>query len=192
MGELRISLLGPFQASFGDHPLGPFRTNKVRALLIYLVVEAIHDPAIMHNREVLMELLWPGLPLKSAQDNLRQTLYQLRKMIPTQVTGDGQSPIHFVVSNRLSVGLNPDYRLDLDVAEFSQYLVQNRLEEAVALYRGDFLADFYLPDSCEFEEWATAWRSELRRQALDALDKLTVTRWNEGNSTRLKAMPGSN
>ncbi len=180
MGELRISLLGSFQASFDDRPLAPFRTSKVQALLIYLAVEALSEPTVTHRREALMELLWPGLPLKSAQDNLRQTLYQLRKAIPQQATGDGQSAIHFVESSRLSVGISPDYQFDLDVAEFCQYLSRNRLEEAVALYRGDFLANFYLPDSGEFEAWATAWRSELRRQALDALDGLTVIRLKQG------------
>ena len=94
MGELRISLLGSFQASFDDRPLAPFRTSKVQALLIYLAVEALSEPTVTHRREALMELLWPGLPLKSAQDNLRQTLYQLRKAIPQQATGDGQSAIH--------------------------------------------------------------------------------------------------
>ncbi len=180
MGELRISLLGAFLASFDGRPLGPFRTTKVQALLIYLLVEAIADPALLHRREALMELLWPGLPLKSAQDNLRQTLYQLRKTIPEQESGDGQSPIRLIVSNRLSVGLNPEYRLNLDVAKFTQYLDLGQLEEAAALYRGDFLANFYLPDSNEFEEWALAWRSELRRQALDALDVLTAARLEQG------------
>jgi tRNA A-37 threonylcarbamoyl transferase component Bud32 len=43
------------------------------------------------------------------------------------------------------------------------------LEEAVTLYRGDFLADFYLDDSGEYEEWAQARREYYRRQVLDAL-----------------------
>jgi DNA-binding SARP family transcriptional activator len=46
------------------------------------------------------------------------------------------------------------------------------LEEAVALYGGDFLADFSLYDSNSFEEWAQVKRESLRRQTLDALDTL--------------------
>jgi len=46
------------------------------------------------------------------------------------------------------------------------------LQEAVALYRGDFLSDFYLPDSAPFEAWAAARRADLRRQAVDAYDIL--------------------
>ena len=48
------------------------------------------------------------------------------------------------------------------------------LETAVALYQGDFLADFYLDDSNEFEEWAEVQRQRYRRQALDALETLTM------------------
>ena len=40
MFDLSISLLGPFSAALGDKPLYKFRTNKVQALLIYLVMEA--------------------------------------------------------------------------------------------------------------------------------------------------------
>ena len=82
MDKLSLSLLGSVQVSYGGQPLPPFRTNKVQALLIFLTVEALNDPAVTHRREGLMELLWPDLPLKSAQDNLRQTLYLLRRAIP--------------------------------------------------------------------------------------------------------------
>jgi two-component SAPR family response regulator len=47
------------------------------------------------------------------------------------------------------------------------------LEEAVSLYVGDFLADFYLADSNEFEQWATVQREQLRQVMLGALEALT-------------------
>jgi ABC-type oligopeptide transport system substrate-binding subunit/DNA-binding SARP family transcriptional activator len=174
LGELCLSLLGTFQASFTDRPLPPFRTSKVKALLIYLAVESIESTASF-RREALMELLWPGLPLKSAQDNLRQTLYQLRKAVSKGSAGDGEEPLQLITSSRLAIGLNPAYPVELDVVAFSRHLKEGRLEAAAGLYRGDFLADFYLADSSEFEQWAMSWRSALRRQALEALDSLTIT-----------------
>ena len=84
MSTLFLSFLGPFEAKVGDQELDRFRTSKVQALLIYLAVEADG----VHRREALMELLWPGLPLKSAQVNLRQMLYQLRRAIP-EVSASG-------------------------------------------------------------------------------------------------------
>ena len=78
MPGLTLSLLGPFEAQLDGHQLTTFRTNKVKALLIYLTVEK-ERPVL---REFLMQLLWPDTPRESAQTNLRQTLYRLRKMIP--------------------------------------------------------------------------------------------------------------
>jgi DNA-binding SARP family transcriptional activator len=111
MATLKLSLLGPFIASYNNQPLQNLRTNKVQALLIYLAVGK--DRA--HPRESLMELLWPGMPLESAQVNLRQTIYRLRKAIPevSSISSDERVPL--VLSDRQSVQLNPEAAIDLDV-----------------------------------------------------------------------------
>src|SRR5512143_4085877 len=93
MPSLSLSLLGPFQASIAGAALTKFRTAKVQALLVYLLAEAEFQPGVAQRREALMELLWPGLPLKSAQDNLRQTLYQLRLAIPDQPSHHGETGV---------------------------------------------------------------------------------------------------
>jgi two-component SAPR family response regulator len=51
---------------------------------------------------------------------------------------------------------------------------QDKLEQALDLYQGDFLADFYLDDSNEYENWAQARRQTYRRLALDSLEILTA------------------
>jgi hypothetical protein len=45
--------------------------------------------------------------------------------------------------------------------------------EAINVYRGEFLSDFYLVDSSEYEAWAESVRGDLNRQALFVLDELT-------------------
>lgn len=131
-----------------------------------------------------MTLLWPEMPLPSGQDNLRQTLYQLRKAIPEVPVKAGEESVPFLLATRQTVQLNPEAAYDLDVAAFSQWLngqpTLEALEQAVNLYRGDFLADLYLPDSNEFETWATNQRTALCRQALDALDRLSDTFHEQG------------
>src|SRR5690606_14828523 len=47
-----------------------------------------------------------------------------------------------------------------------------RLEEAVALYRGDFLEGFYVKNAQPFEEWMLVQRERLRDCLLGALDRL--------------------
>ncbi|MDX1616298.1 MAG: protein kinase [Candidatus Promineifilaceae bacterium] len=187
MSTLSLTLLGPFQAHLGSRPLPGFRTSKVQALLIYLAVEP--EP---HSRESLMTLLWPGMPERSARHNLRQILYYLRGAIPDlRSTKDGdQEEEPLLLSNRQTIQLNPDAEVLTDIERFGALIdstqqhdhldliscqsCRQELEEGVALYQGDFLADFYLEDSSEFEDWAQIKREAYRRQVLDALEILTA------------------
>ena len=47
-----------------------------------------------------------------------------------------------------------------------------QLQQAIELYRGDFLSGFHLSGCQEFEEWHLLKRESLHRQALDALAQL--------------------
>jgi predicted ATPase/DNA-binding SARP family transcriptional activator len=174
MSGLEFVLFGPFEARVDGRPLDSFRTNKVQALLIYLLVESAGGLVERVGRASLMALFWPEMPRKSAQVNLRNALYHLRKAIPQAPGGPGD-PVKFVLSDRQEIFLNPEARYELDVASFIRLAGSDEpqsLSAAAALYRGDFLADFYLEDSAGFESWAARWRARLRRQLLEALDRL--------------------
>ncbi|MFO7539731.1 MAG: protein kinase [Chloroflexota bacterium] len=181
MTALSLYLLGPFRAELEGELLTDFRTRKVQALLIYLAAERQ-----AHKRDLLLELLWPGLPERSARSNLRQIIYYLRQLLP-DAPNNGQP---LIIVNRQDIQLNPQADVTVDLAQFQALLDQSQahdhldlflcadcrrhLEQAVALYRGDFLVDFYLDDSNEFEEWAYTRRAYFRRRALDALAILTT------------------
>ncbi len=160
-----MALLGPFQATLDEKPIAQFRTKTVQALLIYLMCEADRP----HQREQLMTLLWPGMPQESAQANMRQTLYRLRKLIP-EVKGRNGDVVPFLVTDRQTIQINPDADYFLDVAVFAS----SAPAQAIALYRGDFLADFYLPDSEAFEEWVTSRRADYRRRVLEMMAEETA------------------
>lgn len=187
MPSLSLKLFGEFQARLDDQLIPGFRTNKVQALLVYLVIEQERS-----SREKLMELLWPGMPERSARHNLRQILYNLRGAIPDLDTTKegGKSAVSLLLTNRHMIKLNPDAAITADVAQFESLLgkVQSHdhpdllgckvckgdLESAVSLYQGEFLADFYLVDSSDFEDWAQMVRQAYRRKALDGLEILTT------------------
>ena len=57
---LKLQTLGPFSAALDNQPIHNFKTNKVQGLLIYLAVERDRT----HHRESLMELFWPGMPIR--------------------------------------------------------------------------------------------------------------------------------
>ena len=179
MAHLALALLGPLHITLDACPVAGFEYDKVRALLAYLAVEA--DRA--HRRAVLAGLLWPDQSEQAAHNSLRQALATLRRAI-----GDHAAAVPFLQITREAVQFNQASDHDLDAAAFTALLADcerhrhrhpetcpscaRRLQEAVALYRGDFLAQFYLPDSITFEEWALVKREQLHRLMMQALIQL--------------------
>src|SRR5512143_1258942 len=97
MPHLSLSLLGTFQAALDGQPLIGFATNKVRALLAYLVVECERP----HSRETLAGLLWSDLPNRAALGNLRYALSNLRETIH-----DRQVTLPFLLITRDTIQFN--------------------------------------------------------------------------------------
>ena len=56
-----------------------------------------------------------------------------------------------------------------------------QLEQACALYRGDFLEDSNVGDSASFDEWALLTREQLRLEACGLLRRLTDPRAGVGD-----------
>ena len=168
MTTLTISLLGSVGGAINGRSL-VLSSSRAQALLAYLAMKREYP----QRREALMELLWPGMTPQSAQVNLRRALYLLRQALTAE---DESIADHFFLSDRQTIQLNPEADVALDVHRFCSLLrgspSQEQMEDAVALYRGDFLSGFYLPDSAPFEEWAAAQRADLRRQAIEAYDNL--------------------
>ncbi len=168
MSRMSLWLLGPFQVELnGRSPA--LSSSRAQALLAYAAMNQEYP----QRREALMELLWPGMPPQSAQVNLRRVLYLLRQALASD---NETASDDLLLADRHTIQLNPEADIALDVHRFRSLLrgspSQEQMEDAVALYRGDFLSDFYLPDSAPFEEWAAGQRADLRRQAIEAYDSL--------------------
>jgi predicted ATPase/DNA-binding SARP family transcriptional activator len=191
--------LGGFQAILADQPITAFESNKVRGLLAYLAVEAT---GVAHSRSSLAELLWPGYGEEQARASLRQSLHHLRKSLGDdrqQSVPDALEQPEFLLVTRQTIQFNPDADYAVDVAQFADLLTQcsqhahpqlavcptclPRLRQALALYRGDFLAGFAVDDSTEFEEWRRYKQEELHIQALDLLATLTDAAEASGDYT---------
>ncbi len=199
MSTLSLDLFGNSFVTVNGSEI-TFRTKKAQALLFYLATEEKE-----HRRDYLMELLWPGMPDGSARQNLRQTLFNLRKAIPEEVESKdaNHTAVSLIQANRQTIQVNPLADIEVDVRRFKFFLhngqVHNHvdlltchqcrqdLEKAAQLYKGDFLAEFYLEDSREFEEWTEAQRHTLRRKVLDALDTLTTIFIRQKNYAKARA-----
>ncbi|MBS3784263.1 MAG: AAA family ATPase, partial [Anaerolineae bacterium] len=194
MAHLSVSLLGPFQATLGGAPITNFESDKVRALLAYLGVEADRP----HRRDALAGLLWPDYSNRAARTNLRNTLANLRHAIGDRArsgdrtpSGDrAPSPRHLLIT-RETIQFNAASDHWLDVAAFRarvevDHPVPHQLEKAVALYRGAFLEGFFLKDSPAFEDWSLLTRERLHRQMLAALRLLAGHYGQRGDYDRAR------
>ena len=117
MAHLSLSLLGSFWAALDGQPIKSFKSNKVRALLAYLAVEADRP----HRRERLAGLLWPDWPDKDALSNLRYSLSDLRRAI-----GDRVADPPFLLISRDSIQFNPSSDYKLDVKAFIEGVEANK------------------------------------------------------------------
>ena len=178
MSQLSLSFLGPFTVRLGNKSVTQFESDKVRALLAYLAVEA----GMPHRRSALAGLLWPDHPESAARASLRNALANLRQVICDQKT---EPPYLIIDSETIQFNPSSDHWLDVGAFEelsilgdqpsstdFPQSKITN-LKSAISIYRGSFLQGFSLKDSPAFEEWSLLVREDLHRKVVLALSSLT-------------------
>lgn len=178
---LTISTLGPLQICLGQRDITErFRTDKERALLLYLAIER----GRAHRRESLAELLWPDRPSGVGRTNLRQALLGVRKALADQ---DASTPCLLVQADTLE--FNPDRVISLDATSLLEHTSAVKththdsstlcatcgvhLQRARELYRGEFLEDYFLGESLEYQEWMMLQRERYLREFLYILENLS-------------------
>lgn len=162
-------MLGGFSVRQGSRVLDRFATRQAMMLLATLSREPLrHQP-----REILIEMLWPGVAPDTGRHRLRQALTSLRRQLePPGIPGGG-----VLVASRNDVGLRPD-AVSTDVAEFVSACARAHaakaraaqtgfLAEAVGLYAGDLLPGW-------FADWVVAERERLYLLYLRAAARLAT------------------
>ncbi|UCC53740.1 MAG: hypothetical protein JSV68_07150, partial [Anaerolineaceae bacterium] len=81
MEVLRLKLLGLCQLSLGNRLLSAELSAKAQGLLVYLITTGCP-----HSRDVLAGLLWSDFPEHRARANLRDTLCDLKAILPQHLT----------------------------------------------------------------------------------------------------------
>ena len=174
MSHLEIFLLGTVQVRHEENPVSERAYAKVLALLAWLAVESDRS----HQRAYLALLLWPDQSDERARHSLRQALSTLRRMI-----GDDKTSEYLTIT-RDAIRFNRTSDAMVDATEFRELVetcerhqhsrldrcppCMQRLQQAVTLYRGEFLQGFSVGDSIEFEDWVQVTRERLRHHALAA------------------------
>ncbi len=185
MTRLTLSFLGAFQAALDQKQITNFRSANVQGLLVYLAMQADRP----FPRDVLATLFWPDESDSKARANLRQSLYQLRKVLHDKQQKQpalSQSKGPFLLINRHTVQFNPDSDYALDVGQFLAALAREDLEATVSHYSGELLPGFTC-DSLDFETWLRSERERLHRLALEALSDWTEQHLADGRYSPAQA-----
>lgn len=175
--RLKLYALGAGRVLVGDRPIAASDWTYARAkeLLFYLATEG---PA---SREQIGLIFWPDASPEQLRRNLGVTLHHLRKAL-----GDSEWVIFEKESYRFNRGLGHWY----DVERFADLRQQAEraddppalLEEAAALYQGDFLAD------AGVGEWYLPRRAQLAQQYEALLFSLAGLRRNGGELAAAAAL----
>jgi len=171
---LQLKLLGSFEARSGGSERLSFPTNKAKALIAYLALE--HDRP--HTREKLSNLLWGGICEDRARANLRQALTRVRQTLPASLSD-------CVMARNGTVQLGAGV-VRTDASDFERWTEEGTiesLERAVALYRGDLLEGFLVPEET-FESWLRHQRQRYRERAIACFETLLEHYQGFGASTR--------
>ena len=165
--------LGHPRAEVAGRPVR-LETRKTIALLAFLSVE--RRP---YSREYLAALLWPEYDPVRAPANLRRVLSSLQQSLGEGVLAVTRDTLAFEPGAPVSVDYNDfitrvrDLRKSFSDGEASlDDTGAEKLREALALYRGDFLQGFNLKDCPEFDRWQLIIREEAQRLADRALESL--------------------
>ncbi|MCK5646644.1 MAG: winged helix-turn-helix domain-containing protein, partial [Anaerolineales bacterium] len=188
--ELGITLFGSLQIASDNKPICGIASDKVRGLLVFLAIEADRP----HRRDFLAEMFWPNKPRGVARNNLKQAIANLRKVL-----GDRETTPPFLIISRDEIQFNLESPHRFDVIEFSELLdtcanhrhqegdgckdCEELMKQASELYQGEFLAEFSLPDSQAFEEWALINRELFQQRAARAYREL-ISLFEEQNALK--------
>ena len=142
---------------------------KRLALLAYL---ALGRGQRLHRRDAVVALFWPDLDQEHARGALRQALRFLRRVL-----GDGV----VVTRGDEEVGIDREM-LWVDAPAFEESFHAGRMDDALALYRGDFLHGLFVADTGpELERQIDEERARLRTMAGQAAWALAEARRSAGD-----------
>lgn len=182
MRAVSLTFLGSFAVIIDAHQVTNFATDKCRALLVYLALEATRP----HTRSALAGLLWPESTEVQARDNLRNTLYRLRRTLDSAAAGSSEQ---ILTVTRHSLQFRSS-QTTIDVADFQDRVTSvgahahsflaecsvclSRLTEAAELYQGELVQGLHVPDAPAFEEWLLLQREYLHHRAVSVVTQLAA------------------
>src|SRR5690554_4308897 len=154
----RLALFGHFSLTLGDDALTQFSYDKVKALLVYLL---LHSQPV--SRATLAELLWPDQGLSSGRTNLRHALHCLRQSL-------GEHADEVLAVSRQTIAFRLPERWEFDLHEVQRRLDGERdlptLARLLDHYQGDLVEELQLNSCGDFQRWLVQVRNEWRQRVI--------------------------
>jgi DNA-binding SARP family transcriptional activator len=154
----RVALLGPVSLTA---PKGVSLRRASQQRRVALLALVASSPGETISRDRLLGFLWPDRDEPTARHLLADSIYVLRKTLGERA----------IVASGETLRLSTDL-VWTDVVEFRRAIAEERLPDALQLYRGDFLDGFYVRNAADFDQWALAERDRLRVMAARAASTL--------------------
>lgn len=166
--RLRVQTLGSFQVWRGGEalPSNGWRRESARQLF-QLFITYRHAPL---DRDQICEFLWPAVDVTIAHRNFKIALNTLYQVLEPE--RDPGSESAFIFRDGTTYALRPNADLWIDAEQFSMLVRQAgrtdvaSLQNALSLYRGDFL-----PEAL-YETWVAEERERLASSFLESADRL--------------------
>jgi two-component SAPR family response regulator len=170
LGPLRVERNGELIRRWGGQKAG---SRQAEAIFAMLFDRGERGAA----KDEIIEIVWPDVDLDRADVAFHRTMLGLRSTLGARRGGD--EPISFFNDRYL---LNPALIAWSDVRELDRLLNDARsasefdalrsLEQARALYRGDYMDDVpYFGDSAAVEERRDAYRRQMHAVVLELADR---------------------
>lgn len=174
---LEIRCLGPFELHCRGSLVPPDRVTRRKALTLLKFLLTCDGRPV--PKDTLMELLWPEVEPEAGANRLRVVIHALRQLVEPPCLGGKWV---FIQNEGDRYHFNTGAPCRIDAKEFKMLVDLSRqaeakgnaeaaaraYEEAVLLYRGDFLEDE------PFAEWCWPERERLRETCLEALNRLAA------------------
>ncbi|MFZ5825267.1 MAG: BTAD domain-containing putative transcriptional regulator [Bacillota bacterium] len=172
---LNVRTLGEFGVSRGSEAVTPQEWTRDKAKRLFQIMLSRRGQYL--SRDYLIDTLWPDKTRELGAKNLKVTLSTLNTILEPRRP---EETAHFVIRSGDRYGLIDVDSLQVDGDRFAvlanrglayarrgmEAHAAERLEQALALYTGDFLED------AVYEEWAAAERERLRRLYLEAAEAM--------------------
>lgn len=166
-------LFGHFHLLWGEEEVSLGKNSSTRYLKLLQIMLAHKDKGI--SRSLLLEYLYGKEEIANISNNLRVTMYRLRRQL--QEAGLPKSEYFVLESSSMTYRWDPNIQVMTDAEVFDAKLKAARstketdekirlLEEACALYHGEFLEDIGL------EEWVIVQAVQYKEKYEKALRQL--------------------